>query len=564
MDAYIGLADTYLAMGNPEEAKKVLEEAENAITSEHMDEKTETDLKRIREKQEETERILETAITFDLEPTPTPEPSQTPTPEPTALPDPITPEPSVDAGAIDWNDIALEQAMRDVMGITDRIITKEDVEKITELNLSGKSIQNIEALKYMSQLNVLDLSNNEITDIRVIAELTELRELHLDGNKISNFDVLLGLDKLEVIYLDSDGAFDYSTLSQLTGLKELYVNGINIMSEPTPTPEPISETDPTTIPEVTAKPETTVTPEPTAIPETTAMPEITPTPKPTATSEPTPTLEPTATPEPTVTSKATPTPEATVTLELTPTLEPTIISEPTPEPTATPEPTPTPEPTEEPEPDVSDLGIVELEDAEIGDTVVFGHYEQDNDTSNGKEAIEWIVLDEDGDKLFLLSKDALDCKRYQEEDYMDDIWEISTLRTWLNENFYKAAFSKEEQGKIETTHLNNKSDSGDTWSKATDDKIFLLSGSEATTYFSSDKYKHDLERQAKASEYAKAQGAMINTSEEYYDNCTWWLRTTSSNGGIYSIDFYGSFEAVDANIRGRAIRPAIWVNRSSD
>lgn len=29
----------------------------------------------------------------------------------------------------------------------------------------------------------------------------------------------------------------------------------------------------------------------------------------------------------------------------------------------------------------------------VGDTYVFGQYEQDNDLSNGKEPIEWIVID---------------------------------------------------------------------------------------------------------------------------------------------------------------------------
>lgn len=33
-----------------------------------------------------------------------------------------------------------------------------------------------------------------------------------------------------------------------------------------------------------------------------------------------------------------------------------------------------------------------LSEAEIGSTVFFGSYEQDNDISNGKEEIEWIVL----------------------------------------------------------------------------------------------------------------------------------------------------------------------------
>ena len=39
----------------------------------------------------------------------------------------------------------------------------------------------------------------------------------------------------------------------------------------------------------------------------------------------------------------------------------------------------------------------------IGETVYFGHYEQDNNLSNGKEPIEWIVLDVQNGKSFLLT-----------------------------------------------------------------------------------------------------------------------------------------------------------------
>lgn len=39
-----------------------------------------------------------------------------------------------------------------------------------------------------------------------------------------------------------------------------------------------------------------------------------------------------------------------------------------------------------------------------GNVVTYGHYEQDNDTANGKEPIEWVVLDVQGDKALLISK----------------------------------------------------------------------------------------------------------------------------------------------------------------
>ena len=47
----------------------------------------------------------------------------------------------------------------------------------------------------------------------------------------------------------------------------------------------------------------------------------------------------------------------------------------------------------------------------VGDTITFGTYEQDNNTSNGKEAIEWTVLDKNGMSVLLISKQALDCQR---------------------------------------------------------------------------------------------------------------------------------------------------------
>jgi hypothetical protein len=49
----------------------------------------------------------------------------------------------------------------------------------------------------------------------------------------------------------------------------------------------------------------------------------------------------------------------------------------------------------------------------IGNTVVFGHYEQDKDTENGQEPIEWLVLDTDkeGCRALVISCLCLDVKQ---------------------------------------------------------------------------------------------------------------------------------------------------------
>ena len=58
-----------------------------------------------------------------------------------------------------------------------------------------------------------------------------------------------------------------------------------------------------------------------------------------------------------------------------------------------------------------------LKSAEPGDTFEFGKYEQDNDLSNGKERIEWIILEKEDNRILAISKYVLDGKSYNSEEY---------------------------------------------------------------------------------------------------------------------------------------------------
>ena len=49
-----------------------------------------------------------------------------------------------------------------------------------------------------------------------------------------------------------------------------------------------------------------------------------------------------------------------------------------------------------------------LTNATVGTIVTLGEYEQDNNSSNGPEPIEWIVIAEQGNKKLLISRVALD------------------------------------------------------------------------------------------------------------------------------------------------------------
>lgn len=206
-----------------------------------------------------------------------------------------------------------------------------------------------------------------------------------------------------------------------------------------------------------------------------------------------------------------------------------------------------------------------VKNASVGDTITFGAYEQDNNTSNGKEAIEWTVLDKDGMSLLLISKQALDCQQYNTS-YTDVTWESCSLRKWMNGTFLNKAFNAEEQAQIQNTTVS--ADKNPEYNtnpgNATTDKVFLLSINEVEKYFNSDEA-----RKCAPTAYAKAQGAY--TSDIYKTasgaaTCWWWLRspgdtqtsaaTVNHDGSVYYLGYFVSY-AHDA------VRPALWINLDS-
>ncbi len=192
---------------------------------------------------------------------------------------------------------------------------------------------------------------------------------------------------------------------------------------------------------------------------------------------------------------------------------------------------------------------------EVGDTIKFGSYEQDNDTNNGKENIEWLVLEKQQNKVFVISKYGLDRKEYNDEEE-SVTWENCTLRSWLNDEFIETAFSKDEQKLVAESQLKNADNSEyDTdGGKDTLDKVFLLSLDEAEEYFSSDNA-----RLCEPTEYAKAQDAGVNKN----GYCWWWLRTPgNTNFNAAAVDAGGIVYAYGTFVFSYSgtIRPALWIN----
>ena len=193
--------------------------------------------------------------------------------------------------------------------------------------------------------------------------------------------------------------------------------------------------------------------------------------------------------------------------------------------------------------------------ADIGDIISFGQYEQDGNLSNGKEKIEWLVLDKQGGKARVVSRYALDYRAYNKA-WKELTWETAPMREWLNRDFINTAFTAAEQEMIPTVTVpaDRNPDYRTNTGNDTQDQIFLLSIVEVNRYFSSDSAM-----KCKPTAYAKKQGVATN-SDGY---CWWWLRTAGYNafdnayvnrhGGINT---GGHFES----IKDFAVRPAMWIN----
>lgn len=189
----------------------------------------------------------------------------------------------------------------------------------------------------------------------------------------------------------------------------------------------------------------------------------------------------------------------------------------------------------------------------VGDTVNLGEYEQDNNTSNGKEEIEWICIKKEDNKALLISKYCLDGQPYN-IDFVEINWGNCSLRNWLNSAFYEEAFSDSEQSKILTTEILNSGEEN------TIDMVSLLSVEEVNEYFNSTD-----ERIASLTDYAAVEierNATSRFSEGYAGG--WWLRSmgekfqdsaahVGENGYVFS--------SLGANVDlSQGVRPIIWVN----
>lgn len=229
--------------------------------------------------------------------------------------------------------------------------------------------------------------------------------------------------------------------------------------------------------------------------------------------------------------------------------------------------------------------IKPLSGCSVGDTVVFGTYEQDNNIGNGTEGIEWYVLAEQGGKVLLMSKYCLDVIPFHTVwDVVN--WETSSLRSWMNFDFLSSSFTAAEQQKIVVTSLFNEKNIkfGQKDDNITQDRIFPLSYKELSSLFSlSSAGGFSFQKSAAVTEYAKSRAAGMpdlisdaqsfvkkykteptdgHSGADYAGRGEWWMRTAGADEySTMVIHFDGSmnFYGLGGWNANAFVRPAMWV-----
>ena len=220
-------------------------------------------------------------------------------------------------------------------------------------------------------------------------------------------------------------------------------------------------------------------------------------------------------------------------------------------------------------------------DVAKGELVAFGSWEQDGDTANGPDPIEWIVLDKVDGRLLLLSAACLDGRPYNPVEFQSVTWQECELRSWLNSDFLEGAFTDAELSLIPAVENVNEgrigaADDDDPMheifadgGKGTEqmgvggadtvDRVFLLSETDALIYLHGDMERETVGK-ALLADAAASRGVYAGD-----DGCVgWWLRSP----GVYG------FTAQFVNEEGQpypsgayvelvyGVRPALWLDAS--
>ena len=204
----------------------------------------------------------------------------------------------------------------------------------------------------------------------------------------------------------------------------------------------------------------------------------------------------------------------------------------------------------------ANVKMSELEFAvtDVGDILHFGTYEQDGNEANGKEPISWYVLYKEGDQALLLSRYVLELQPFHKADEAKETEEDkiityadSTIRAFVNETFYNAAFTEKQKELLVTLSITEKDLEGKELA-VSENNVFLLDAGMLDEYVRNTNIRN-------------AQGTTVVKNSYRYTKMPWWTCTMNRVNNEKAVAVLGSGNTYDNPLYVYCgVRPAIWVD----
>ena len=173
-------------------------------------------------------------------------------------------------------------------------------------------------------------------------------------------------------------------------------------------------------------------------------------------------------------------------------------------------------------------------------TVKIGRFEQDGNTANGAEEIEWYVVDYKDGKYLLFSKYLLhEMVCVEKNPFKEVTYKDYPVRQWLIEEFYEASFSEEEKAFIEETYLSETLPS---------EKVFLFNKKEMEEVV----FEYD-KRMGIPSAYIYKNTKRMEFNTHKGVKTAWYCLRDGRKADA---------DAFDKGVVFAAVRPSMWIDES--
>ena len=128
-----------------------------------------------------------------------------------------------------------DPALRKIVGVIvgvwpDHPVTCDAIQRLSAVTNPLFGVKSLEGLQYATNLELLDLQENDVTDLSPLAHLPRLRTIRLWMNHLTTLDGLGELPALEVLQVDQNRLRDISALATQTTLTTLRMNRNDVTS----------------------------------------------------------------------------------------------------------------------------------------------------------------------------------------------------------------------------------------------------------------------------------------------------------------------------------------------